>query len=96
VTVEQIQDAAQRRIDFERLSIVLVGDADSVVAELEKLNLGPISIERDEGPIELAPEESIEEQLGPLDDEANEIVLPVDDDPLKPTPIEVPDDGRPA
>jgi zinc protease len=96
VTATDVLDAAQRRIDPDRLSIVLVGDADSVLPELEKLGLGPIAVERDEGPMERAPEEPPEAAHGPVDDESDKVSLPVDDDVADQAGPEGVDDGRQA
>ncbi len=95
VTAQDVLDTAQRRIAFERLAIVLVGDADAIGAELEKVGLMPGTVERDDGPMAKGPEEPVAGQLGPLDREEPEIVLPIEDNPLV-EPAEEPDDGRPA
>jgi hypothetical protein len=93
VGVADIQDAAQRRIDPGRLAIVLVGDADSVVPQLEAAGIGPVRVERDEGPVELASEAGVEEQLGPVDQDAT-LPSPVDDSVLE-EPLEEPAGGSP-
>jgi zinc protease len=95
VSAADVLDTAQRRIAFDRLAIVLVGDADAIAAELEKAGLAPLTVERDEGPMTKGPEEPLREQLGPMDKEEPAIVLPVEDNPLV-EPTEEPDDGRPA
>jgi zinc protease len=95
VTIDDVLETAQRRIRFDQLAIVLVGDADAIGAELEKAGFAPLTVERDEGPMAKGPEEPVEEQLGPLDKEEPQIVLPVEDNPLV-EPTEEPDDGRPA
>jgi zinc protease len=95
VTAQEVLDTAQRRIAFDRLAIVLVGDADAIGAELEKAGVGPLTVERDEGPMAKGPEEPLDEQLGPVDKEEPTIVLPVEDNPLV-EHTEEPDDGRPA
>jgi len=50
VTAGDVQRAAEGRIMPDELSIVLVGDADAVVAELEAAAVGPVSVEREELP----------------------------------------------
>ena len=95
VTVDDVLATAQRRIHADRLAIVLVGDADKIGGELRNAGFGPVRVERDEGPMAKGPEESFEEQIGPLDSDETEIVLPVDDNPLD-EPTQEPDDARPA
>jgi zinc protease len=48
VTVEDVRRAAEEHIDLERLAIVLVGDADAVMAELEAARFGQLAIVREE------------------------------------------------
>jgi zinc protease len=50
VTVEQIQAAAVAHIRPEQMAIVLVGDADAFLPELEAADLGRIVVEREELP----------------------------------------------
>jgi zinc protease len=95
VTADDILATAQRRIDVDHLSIVLVGDADKIAAELEGAGIAPMAIERDEGPMARGPEESLEEAVGPVDSEPGAVVLPVDENPTE-DPTEERDDGRPA
>ena len=52
VTADDVRDAAVRRIDPSRMAIVLVGDADAFGADLAAAGFGPVSVERDEGPLE--------------------------------------------
>ena len=52
VTIDDVLDAARTRIDPDRAAIVLVGDADAFGADLEAAGFGPITVERDEGPVE--------------------------------------------
>jgi zinc protease len=68
LTVEDVQQAARRRLDPERAAIVLVGDVDAFGAQLEAAGLGRIVIERDEGPSAAGPLEGVDEELGPVDD----------------------------
>lgn len=68
VKIEDVQEAAQRRLDLERAAIVLVGDVDAFGGELEAAGLGRIVIERDEGPATTGPLEGVDEELGPVDD----------------------------
>ena len=67
VTAADVNRAAQGHLDVERAAIVLVGDADAFGSALEEAGLGPIVVERDEGPLELATEEGVEEEIGPVD-----------------------------
>jgi zinc protease len=50
VTDADVQDVAARYIRPDELAIVLVGDADAILPELEAAALGPISVEREELP----------------------------------------------
>ena len=50
VSVDEIQAAAQRHLDVERMAIVLVGDVDAFLPELEAAGLGPLEVERDDEP----------------------------------------------
>jgi len=95
VSVDDVLAAARRRIDVDRLAIVLVGDADAIARELEAADLGPLSIEHDEGPAMLGPMESVSEDLGPLDSEDNRLAQAIEDDPIA-EPADAPGDGRPA
>ncbi|MEW6023872.1 MAG: pitrilysin family protein [Pseudomonadota bacterium] len=49
VTAAQVQEAARRYLDPSRLIIVAVGDRKRIVAQLEKLKLGPIELRDSEG-----------------------------------------------
>jgi hypothetical protein len=97
VTIADVRRVANEHIHFDRLAIVLVGDADAFGADLEAANLGPVEIERDPTPAE-GPEEGVEEALGPVDG-TDEVTLPaahdVMDDVMDDAAEEEPD-GRPA
>ena len=67
ITPGDVNRAAREHLDVERAAIVLVGDVDAFGAALEAAGFGPIAVERDEGPVELVPEESAEEEIGPVD-----------------------------
>ena len=95
VTADDVLATARRRIDIERLAIVLVGDADAIAEELERAGIGPISVERDEGPAARGPTESLERQLGPIDADETQIAVPAEDLALE-EPTREPDHGRPA
>ena len=95
VTADDVLATAQRRIRPDRFAIVLVGDADKIGDGLAGAAFGPVRVERDEGPMARGPEESVEEQIGPLDSDAQEIVPAVDDNPLE-EPDREPDDAGPA
>lgn len=69
VTAADVQRVAREQIHVDRLGIVLVGDADAVAADLDAAGIAPLTVERDEGPAEALPEEGVDEQLGPVDDE---------------------------
>jgi zinc protease len=93
VTVDDVLATAQHRIDVDHLAIVLVGDADTIGTELEAAGFGPMTVERDEGPAERGPTESLEEAAGPVDSEDRPVAI--QDDP-RTDPGEEPDDGRSA
>jgi zinc protease len=48
VTADDVLAAARARLDLERLSVVLVGDADVVAKDVEALGLGELEVIRDE------------------------------------------------
>lgn len=50
VSVADIAGAAQRHLDVERMSIVLVGDVDAFLPAVQAAGLGPLEVERDEEP----------------------------------------------
>ena len=50
VSVDDIATAAQRHLDVDRMSIVLVGDADAFLPAVEAAGFGPIEVDRDEEP----------------------------------------------
>jgi zinc protease len=67
VTIDDVLTAARTRITPERMAIVLVGDADAFGADLEAAGFGPVTIERDDGPIEEGREAGVAAALGPVD-----------------------------
>jgi zinc protease len=70
VTVDAVQKAARDHIRPDAAAIVLVGDADAFVIELEAAGLGRIVVERDTGPQDEGRDEGVQEALGPLDEES--------------------------
>ena len=48
VTADDVQRAAQRHIDLDRIAIVLVGDADAVKDDLSKAGFGQLAVIREE------------------------------------------------
>jgi zinc protease len=67
VTIDDVLAAAQTHITPEQMAIVLVGDADAFGAALESAGLGPVTIERDDGPVVEGREAGIAAALGPVD-----------------------------
>jgi zinc protease len=61
VDIAAIAAAAQAHLHVDRAAIVLVGDVDAFGSALEAANLGPIEIERDEGPAQGAPAGAVED-----------------------------------
>jgi zinc protease len=55
VDVDAIAAAARDHLQVDQAAIVLVGDADAFGAELEAAGLGPVEVQRDEGPVALGP-----------------------------------------
>ena len=55
VTDADVQGVATRHIRPDELAVVLVGDADAMLPELEGAAIGPIMVERDELPSEGSP-----------------------------------------
>ena len=68
VTVDAVLEVARKRITPERMAIVLVGDADAFGPALESAGFGPVTIEREDGPAEVAREHRVAAALGPVDD----------------------------
>ena len=68
VTVADVAEAAQAHLLVDSASIVVVGDADAFGSALEALGLGPVVIDRDEGPVAAGPLDAVE-RVGPIDDE---------------------------
>ncbi len=62
VGIEDVAAAARSHLRVDEASIVVVGDADAFVAELERLGVGSVEVERDEVPVAAGPM--------PLDEEA--------------------------
>jgi predicted Zn-dependent peptidase len=50
VTADEVLAAAVARIQPDRAAVVLVGDADRFLPELEAADLGPVSVIRDDAP----------------------------------------------
>lgn len=67
VTIEDVQSAALQRIWPDRSAILLVGDADAFGPELEAAGWGPISIERESGPVEEGRDPGAAAAVGPVD-----------------------------
>ena len=71
VSAADVAAAAREHLLVDRASIVVVGDADAFGAALESAGLGPLEIERDEGPIAPGPLPDGDESVGPVDDEGD-------------------------
>ncbi len=67
VTIDAVLTAARTHITPEQMAIVLVGDADAFGAALESAGLGPVTIERDDGPVVQGREAGVAAALGPVD-----------------------------
>jgi zinc protease len=67
VTADDVLEAARTRLRPDRSAIVLVGDADAFGPALEAAGFGPVTIERDEGPIEEGREPGVAAAIGPVD-----------------------------
>jgi hypothetical protein len=66
VTIADVAAAARAHLLLDEAAIVVVGDADQFGEALEAAGLGPLVIERDEGPIASGP---LDEPVGPVDSE---------------------------
>jgi predicted Zn-dependent peptidase len=64
VTVAGVAAAARAHLLLDEAAIVVVGDADAFGDALEAADVGPIVVEREEGPIASGP---LEEPVGPVD-----------------------------
>jgi zinc protease len=62
-----VRAAAERRINPGAMAIVLVGDADAFSKDIEAAGLGPVSVERDEGPVEEGRAQPAAAAVRPLD-----------------------------
>lgn len=67
VTVEDVRQVALKRIDPSKMAIVLVGDADAFGADIEAAGLGPVYVDRDEGPAEEGRAVSAAASVQPVD-----------------------------
>ena len=68
VTVADVAAAARAHLLLDEAAIVVVGDADAFGEALEAADVGPIDVEREEGPVASGP---LEEPVGPVDEEAD-------------------------
>jgi zinc protease len=62
-----VREAATRRITPDSMVILLVGDADAFSKDIEAAGLGPVFVERDEGPIEEGRAQPAAGAVRPLD-----------------------------
>ena len=96
VTIEDVARVAREQIHMDRLA----DRASSATptrwpTSSRRAGIGTVDVERDEGPMQEGPMAGVDEQLGPTDQD-EQIVLPVDDNPLT-EPLEEPgDEPRPA
>lgn len=67
VTVDDVLAAARSHIDLEHAAIVLVGDADRILPDLEAAGFTGIDVVRDEGPVAKGSADGVEDELGPVD-----------------------------
>ena len=67
VSIGDVQDAARQRIQPDRSAILLVGDADAFGADLEAAGFGPVTVERETGPIEEGRDAGAAAAVGPID-----------------------------
>jgi zinc protease len=67
VSRADVDAAAQRHLDLDRIAIVLVGDAEAIERDLDAAGLGPVIVERDEAAAVEGPTEGVEDELGPVD-----------------------------
>jgi len=101
VSVDDVLAAARRRISPDQSAIVLVGDADAFQADLEAAGFGPITVERDDGPMEEGRDVGAAAAIRPLDagpegptEGAEEPNLEGSDDPAEPHASSEDDHGR--
>ncbi|HET7026895.1 MAG TPA: pitrilysin family protein [Candidatus Limnocylindrales bacterium] len=87
VTIDDVEAAARTHVRPDEAQVVLVGDADAFLADLEAASLGELIVERDSGPAERATEEGVEGQLGPVDRE-DEPGLPTEPEDAPGAPVE--------
>jgi hypothetical protein len=67
VDVDAVRAAATQRIKPDAMAIVLVGDADAFAKDIEAAGFGPVSVERDEGPVEEGRAQSPVAAVQPVD-----------------------------
>ena len=66
VTVADVAAAARAHLLLDEAAIVVVGDADAFGDALQAADVGPIQVEREEGPVASGP---LEEPVGPVDED---------------------------
>jgi zinc protease len=67
VSIEAVL-AAAGHVRPDQAAIVLVGDADAFGAELEAAGFGPVTVERDSGPLDAGRATGVQDDLAPLDE----------------------------
>jgi predicted Zn-dependent peptidase len=86
VSVDDVAKAAADHLHLERAAILLVGDADAFASELEGAGVGPVVVEREEGPVAKGPGEAVKNELGPVDRDEPGPAGPADEPLPEPAP----------
>jgi zinc protease len=93
VTIDDVAKAATDHLHLERAAILLVGDADAFASELEGAGVGPVVVERDEGPVAEGPVDAVKNELGPVDRDEPGPAGPAEEPLPEPTPERAHPDG---
>ena len=96
VTPAAVDAAARAHLHLERAAVVLVGDAETIEGELVAAGLGPVVVERDEGPVSEGPAEGVEDELGPVDGGEGGPAEGADEPPEDPVGGDEASDGPPG
>ena len=68
VTADAVRAVGEAHVRPEAAAIVLVGDADAFLSDLESAGLGPVTVERDRGPQDKGRDSDVEEAVLPVDE----------------------------
>lgn len=73
VELDDVERAAREHLDLERLAVVLVGDADAFLAELEAAGIGPVEVEREPVPVPAVAAAEAVAEPGPVGEDGDSV-----------------------